>query len=109
MHIELNTDKNISSDERLLEYTEGAFQGPLARFQDRITRVTAHFADENSSEKNAADDKRCTLEARLAGLQPLAATHFAPTVREALAGAIQKLESAITSVVEREQDKQRRS
>lgn len=107
MHIELNTDKNITGDERLLEYTEGAIKGALARFQDRITRVTAHFADENSSEKNAGDDKRCTLEARLAGLQPLAATHFAPTVREALAGAIQKLENAITTVVEREQDKRR--
>ena len=107
MHIELNTDKNIPGDERLLEYTEGAIKGALARFEDRITRVTAHFADENSSEKRSSDDKRCTLEARLAGLQPMAATHFAPTVREALAGALQKLDSAITSVVEREQDKRR--
>ncbi len=107
MHIEMTTDKNITGDERLLEYTEGAIKGALTRFQDRITRVTAHFADENSSEKNVGDDKRCTLEARLAGLQPLAATHFAPTVREALAGALQKLDNALTSVVEREQDKRR--
>lgn len=109
MHIEMTTDKNITGDERLLEYTEGAIKGALSRFQDRITRVTAHFADENSSEKNAGDDKRCSLEARLAGLQPVATTHFAPTVRDALAGAIQKLDNKLTTIVEREQDKQRRS
>lgn len=107
MHIQLNTDKNIQGDERLLEFTEDAIKGALARFEDRVTRVEVHFADENGSDKHAADDKRCTLEARLAGQQPTAVTHHAATVREALTGAINKLEALLNNMAEREQDKRR--
>lgn len=108
MHIQLSTDKNIPSDERLLEFTEDAIKKALTRFEDRVTRVEVHLADENSSDKHAADDKRCTLEARLAGQQPVAVTHRASTVREALTGAVDKLEKMLHDVVERELDKQRR-
>jgi ribosome-associated translation inhibitor RaiA len=107
MHIQLNTDKNIQGDERLLEFTEDAIKGTLARFDDRVTRVEVHFADENGSEKHAADDKRCTLEARIAGHQPVAATHHAATVRDALTGAIHKLEKLLTKDAERELEKRR--
>jgi ribosome-associated translation inhibitor RaiA len=107
MHIQLNTDKNIQGDERLLEFTEDAIKGALTRFEDRVTRVEVHFADENGSDKHAADDKRCTLEARISGHPPVAATHHAATVREALSGAIHKLEKLLAKDAERELEKRR--
>lgn len=105
MHIQLSTDKNIQSDERLLEFTEDALKRALTRFEDRVTRVEVHLADENSSGKYADDDKRCTLEARLAGQQPVAVSHRAATVREALSGAVDKLQKMLHDTVERELDK----
>jgi ribosomal subunit interface protein len=107
MHIQLNTDKNIQGDERLLEFTEESIKGALARFEDRVTRVEVHFADENGSDKHAGDDKRCILEARLAGQQPVAVTHHAASVREALTGAINKLEKLLNKEAERELEKRR--
>jgi len=107
MHIQLSTDKNIPGDERLLEFTEDAIKTAIGRFEDRVTRVEVHFADENGSEKHAANDKRCTLEARVAGHQPVAVTHHAETVREALTGALHKLEKLLTREAERELEKRR--
>ena len=43
----------------------------LKHHEDQITRIEAHLRDDNSSHKHGADDKRCTLEARVAGRDPV--------------------------------------
>jgi hypothetical protein len=40
---------------------------------------------------------RCLLEARLAGLQPIAVSHEAATLQEAVAGAADKLKRSLDS------------
>lgn len=107
MHVQLNTDRNIPADERLLEFAEDQIKASLGRFEDRITRVEVHLGDENGSDKHAADDMRCALEARLAGHQPVGVSHRAPSVREALTGAVHKLEKLVNTLVEKEQEKRR--
>lgn len=107
MHVQVSTDNHISGDERLTEYAQTLLGDSLARFADRVTRVDVHLGDENGSEKHADDDKRCSLEARMAGRQPVAVTHRAPSVREALTGAAQKLEKVLGTLVEKEQEKRR--
>jgi ribosome-associated translation inhibitor RaiA len=94
MKIQVSTDRNIQGDERLGEHVETVVNDTLARFADQITRVEAHLADVNGK-KSADDDKRCTLEVRLRGRQPFAVSHHAGTVREAISGAVGKLERAI--------------
>lgn len=94
MKIQINTDKNIGGDERLAEYVEGIVAGELDRFADQITRVEVHLADENAH-KGGQNDKRCMLEARVAGRKPTAVTHHADTVAEAVAGASEKLARAL--------------
>jgi hypothetical protein len=56
-----------------------------------LTRVIVHFTDENSHKKGELD-KRCAIEARPAGHQPMAATHLASTMDEALEGAVERLQ-----------------
>lgn len=107
MQIQVHTDNHIQADERLIEYTQDVITGALSRFQDRVTRVEAHLTDENGANKSAADDKRCALEARLAGLQPVAVTHRAATVKDALAGAVDKLEKMLDGILEKEHDRRR--
>lgn len=107
MHVQVSTDNHIANDERLLEYTQGVLEGSLTRFQDRITRVEVHLGDEIGAHKHADDDKRCSLEARIAGHQPVAVTHHAPSVRESITGAAHKLEKLLAGLVDREQDKRR--
>ncbi len=107
MQIQVNTDNHIQNDERLTEYSREVISGALGRFEDRVTRVEAHFSDENSAKKDGPSDMRCALEARLAGLDPVAVSHHGPSVREALAGATEKLVKVLNGIVEKEQDRRK--
>jgi hypothetical protein len=50
---------------------EAVVRDSLDRFSEQITRVEVHLSDQNSDKKFGNEDKRCLLEARLAGLQPI--------------------------------------
>ena len=103
MQIQLNTDSHIEGHEELAAYVRDVATDALDRFADRITRVEVHLSDENSH-KGGEDDKRCVMEARLAGRQPTAVTHHAGTVDEAIEGAAGKLKRALESTIDRLQD-----
>jgi ribosome-associated translation inhibitor RaiA len=94
MKIQVNTDHNIEGDERLAEFVKDVVEDALSRFRERITRVEVHLGDVNAG-KPGDDDKRCMIEARLAGRHPTAVTHHASTVRDAVAGATDKIERAL--------------
>jgi ribosome-associated translation inhibitor RaiA len=75
-------------------------EGTVGRFGDQITRVKVHLSDVNSHQ-GGDDDKRCRLEARLAGLEPMAVSHQAATLQQAIDGAAKKLERALESTLGR--------
>jgi len=104
MQIKVHTDNHITGDERLDEYTDALIRGAVEHFQDYVTRVDAHLADENSG-KGPSQDKRCTLEAHVAGQAPVAVTAHAGTVREAMTAAAGKLEKVLAGLHERRSDK----
>ena len=106
MEIHVSTDNRISNDARLVEIVRDAATGALGRFLDRVTRVDAHFADENGG-KGGADDVRCALEARVSGRQPVGVTHRAANVKDALTGALTKLEKVLAGIAEREKEVRR--
>ena len=81
MQIQVNTDNNITGREDVVRLVHSSVEGTVGRFSDRITRVEAHLSDTNSH-KSKGDDKRCLLEARLAGLQPIAVSHLATDHRD---------------------------
>jgi hypothetical protein len=63
--------------------------------------VEVHLSDENSDKKSGVDDMRCLLEARLAGLQPIAVSHEAATLQGAVHGAAEKLKRSLDSTLGR--------
>lgn len=94
MQINVHTDKNIEGPDALARHIESEIAEALSRFDGHITRVEVHLGDENA-QKTGGADKRCMLEARPAGQQPVAVTHHAATVEEAWSGATQKLKSLL--------------
>ena len=94
MQIQTNTDSNITGSDSLTAQAKTVVEGALARFSDQITRVEIHLSDENGP-RGGADDIRCLMEARLEGRQPVAVTHQAATVEQALDGAADKLKRSI--------------
>lgn len=97
MQIQTNTDRNIVGHEALAQNVEEIVERLLGRFGDQITRVEIHLSDENSSTKSGTADKRCLLEARLAGQQPVSVSELAHTVDAAVTGAAHKMISLLES------------
>jgi hypothetical protein len=105
MQIQTNTDSNITGSEGLAAQATAIVEGALARVSDQITRVEIHLSDENGA-RGGVVDKRCMMEARLEGLQPIAVTHQAATVEQAMDGAADKLKRSIESTLGRLRDSQ---
>jgi ribosome-associated translation inhibitor RaiA len=101
MQIQLKTDNHIDGNTKLTTYVEGLVQDSLERFGKRITSVYVHLTDENSGLKSGANDKRCVMEARVSGRPPITVTADAPSVNQALDGAVNKLEKSLTSTFDR--------
>lgn len=97
MQIQVNTDKNISGNETLAQSVEEILNHLLARFAGQITRLEVHLSDENSTSKSGTSDKRCLLEARLAGREPTSVSDLALTAEQAVTGAAHKMVSLLES------------
>lgn len=97
IHADHYTDGNADRAERY----ESAIRDSLERFSERLTRVEAHLSDENSDTKSGALDKKCLLETRIAGHQPLAVSHQAPTMDQAVKGAMDKMKHSLDSTLGR--------
>lgn len=97
MTIQVNTDKHIEGSERLNNFISEELESSLERFSDKLTRIEVHLSDENGG-KGGDDDKRCLLEARVEGMQPIAVTNFDSSIDQAISGAIDKLKSALDTV-----------
>ena len=108
MQIQINTDHNIEGHEALAAQVSGVVESALSRISDHITRVEVHLSDENSDKKGGNDNMRCVIEARLEGRQPIAVTHQAATVDQAVDGAAGKLSRLVESTLGRLHDQKSR-
>ena len=107
MQILISTDHNIEGSEARAAEIIDVLTAALARFSKNITRVEVHLADENGP-KSGQDDIRCTLEARIEGRQPIAASHNADTIQHAVNGAADSLVSLIERTLGRTEAIRRR-
>ena len=108
MQVQVNTDRNIEGREALAAHVSGVVKGALSRISDQVTRVEIHLTDE-SGPKSRQNDKRCTMEARIQGRKPLAVTHHAATLHQAVDGAAEKLTRLVESTIERLRDQRSRA
>jgi ribosome-associated translation inhibitor RaiA len=100
MQIQFNTDKNVTGNEELMASSTTLISEELSRFSQQITRVEVHFSDEDGN-KDGFNDKRCMVEARLAGMKPIAVTDHANTHEQAISGALNKLKTSLEKITGR--------
>ena len=103
MQIQVNTDDNVEGRAELVRRVEAEVSHTLSHFGDHITRVEVHLSDEDS-DKSGRSDKRCLMEARLAGRQPVAVSNHAGSLDEAFSGAAEKLKRSLESTLGRLRD-----
>jgi len=107
MQIQVNMDHTIEGHEVLADKIRGVVGNALGRMSDHITRVEVHLTDERGS-KNGKNDKRCMMEARLEGRQPIAVTDEATTLVLAVDGAANKLARLIEHTLGKLHDQRNR-
>jgi ribosome-associated translation inhibitor RaiA len=100
MQVQVHTDNHVNGSAGLTAHVESVVAGALERFGNRVTRVEVHIGDENGH-KGGEHDKRCAMEARLAGLQPIAVTGQGGSVETAINAAAEKLERTIDRTLEK--------
>jgi ribosome-associated translation inhibitor RaiA len=93
MQIQINSDHHIVGSPELAARIQELVRDTLDRYSDRITRVEVHLNDLNGVK--GGNDKRCLMEARLAGLGPIDVNHEADNLQVAIDAALEKLERAI--------------
>src|SRR3954452_1353579 len=97
MYVEVNTDNHIAGSDDLSSQVTNEVQAALERFGDQIIRVIVQLNDTNSH-KSGSRDKRCLMEARIAGHQPVAVSHEAASLDEAINAAAEKLERSLDHI-----------
>ncbi len=105
MEIQFNTDHTIEGSEAMGEYVDGVVRAELELFSDQISRVEVHIRNEHIDKNGDNDDIHCSLEARLEGSKPTAATHHATTLEDALTGAVGKLHRLLEHTLGRRYDR----
>ncbi len=103
MQIQFNTDKNVIGSEDLIASSTSLISEELSRFSDQITRLEIHLSDDDGK-KDGFNDKRCMVEARLAGMKPIAVTDHANSPEQAVLGAIDKLKTSLEKITGRLKD-----
>jgi ribosome-associated translation inhibitor RaiA len=103
MNIQINMGHNINGHETMIRKAEAMVESTLGHLADHITRIEVHLSDENS-EKGGGREKRCVMEARLRGHQPVAVSHKAETIDQAIGGAADKLKSSLDHTLGRLSD-----
>ena len=100
MKIQFNTDSNITESKELRDSLIALISEGLSRFSDQISRLEVHLSDENSH-KDGLNDKRCLLEARLEGRQPIAVKNQANNLEQVVVGAVDKLKVSLDTKIGR--------
>jgi ribosome-associated translation inhibitor RaiA len=105
MQVLLNTDPQLDGRHKMAEHLDTIVQEALGRFGEQITRVEAHVAEAGDHASATPGDITCTLEARLVGLDPVVVKDHAATAHQAMHDAVAKLKRAITTVLDKHDNK----
>jgi hypothetical protein len=100
MKIQFNTDKNIHGTEDFIRRLTSLIEGNLEKYSTQITRIEVHLSDEDG-DKNGIKTKRCLLEARLSGMNPIAVSSQSLTEELAVTESIDKLKSSLETILGR--------
>ena len=103
MQIQLNSDNRIAGSAELLARVRAELEHELKHVAGAITRIEVHLNDVNGA-RAGAHDKRCLIEARLKGSQPVAVESRAATIEQAIGAAAGQLSRVIKTTLDKSDD-----
>ncbi len=103
MQIQVHTDHNVKGGDLMIQYVEGLIKDAMQNYKEDVTRVDVHVSDENAN-KGGDDDLRCTIEARIRGMQPIAVTHNDENIDAAISGATDRIARSVRKTLEKRRE-----
>ncbi len=105
MHVQVKFGSDANGNAQWMQHITDVVESGLARFRDQLTGVQVFISDENSRSKAGGTDKRCLIEVRLAGMQPIAVRTHAATYEAAVSENVDKMERTLEHRLGRLEDK----
>jgi hypothetical protein len=99
MLFQFNSDNYVHGDTTTETRVQSLVEARLRYVQHRLSRVEVHIGEINGPRGGV--DKRCAVELRPNGLDPITATDTADTIEQAAAGAADKALIAFQRVIGR--------
>ncbi|HUH01931.1 MAG TPA: HPF/RaiA family ribosome-associated protein [Kofleriaceae bacterium] len=99
MQIQINYGQ-IDRSDALADHINEQVKHALRHHADRFTRVEVHLHDDNGG-KNGPNDKRCVMEARPSGFDPIAIEDSGDEIYRTINTAAKKLERAAEHLIDR--------
>jgi len=96
MKIQINSGA-VENTDALEQHVHQRVNKAIQHVSDEITRVEVHLRDDKSDRKGA-NDQRCTMEARIAGRQPLAVEERGNNLYDVVNEASEKLQRAVEKI-----------
>lgn len=91
---------DIEKSEALAQYVREQVEHAVRHHQDQLTRIDVHLHDENA-EKSGANDKRCVIEARPTGADPLIVEGTGDDFYKTVNAVAKKLERAVRTFADK--------
>lgn len=104
MQVLVHTDDHIQGGESLAQWVQDEAKTRLARLSENITRLEVFLTDLDGG-KSGAKDKRCRLEARVAGRPAVSVTADADKMATAFIDSIEKITRLIDAELGRVKDR----
>ena len=92
---------DIEKSDSLEQRVHEALDSRLGHLRERLTRVEVHLRDDSSPSKQTPNDKRCTMEARPAGSNPLIVEHTGDDLYRVVGETSDKLARVVQKHVDR--------
>lgn len=99
LHIEISYS-GLDRSDALDDQTRESVSHELRRFEERLTRVEAHLSDDNADKKGPRD-RRCVLEARPRGMDPIVVRAEGDEIHQVVRDAARKLSRALATRFEK--------
>jgi len=96
---------DIARSDTLEASVHQQIQDALGHLADRLTRVEVHLRDDSSPSKKTPNDRRCTMEARPAGMQPVVVEHSGDDFYVVIGQASDKLARVVQKTFDRKADR----
>lgn len=105
MQIQVHSDATIQGGESLEAWAAEEIHSKLDRLKEHVVRVEVFLTGVDAMKSTGGPGKKCVLETRANGRQPIAVNAEAEKVRDAFNAALEKLRRAVESDLDKLRDK----